>query len=454
MEPGAYEYSVLRGGGCLKKMKKRLWRDSVTADYVKTMYARGDQERKLQEIHRQRILVVLVLFLAVVAAWLYCYFSEPEEDTILSTGGELVRQQDDTNIQLQITGQSEMGNWHKSMTFLMKTRRFSDDEKKELTGNVKAFVLEKLLQNNTSEDRIENALVFITKIPDTDIELHWSFDDTYIRKSGSLIRKNIPEDGVDTDVMLKAAWLNWKKTYHFRFHLIPKPLSAKQQQIRQVKEEVKQALKSHPAEKVVKLPLKIGDMQISYQTPDKGKSFGPVYIVIFGMIMLPFLWKEQQKKQLQEREEQMMTDHPGIVNRIMLLLGAGLTVRGAMERLAKEYEETFQQNKKIRYAYEEICVLSQEMRDGMSEAKALERFGKRCRLLPYLRFSSVIAQNLKKGSEGLLDILQEEAMEAWEQRKQRALQMGEKAGTKLLLPMILMLGLVMALIMIPAFMSM
>lgn len=94
------------------------------------------------------------------------------------------------------------------------------------------------------------------------------------------------------------------------------------------------------------------------------------------------------------------------------------------------------------------------MRDGMSEKKALERFGRRCRLLPYLRFSSVITQNLKKGSEGLLDILEKEAMEALEQRKERALQLGETAGTKLLFPMMLMLGLVMGIIMIPAFMTM
>lgn len=60
---------------------------------------------------------------------------------------------------------------------------------------------------------------------------------------------------------------------------------------------------------------------------------------------------------------------------------------------------------------------------------------------------------MKKGAQGLLEILEKESLEALEQRKALALAQGEKMGTKLLFPMILMLGLVMAMIMVPAFMS-
>ena len=74
--------------------------------------------------------------------------------------------------------------------------------------------------------------------------------------------------------------------------------------------------------------------------------------------------------------------------------------------------------------------------------------------MPYMRFSSIITQNIRKGSEGILNILEQEASQALVERKQEALKRGEVAGTKLLFPMMLMLGLVMAIIMIPAFMTM
>ena len=104
--------------------------------------------------------------------------------------------------------------------------------------------------------------------------------------------------------------------------------------------------------------------------------------------------------------------------------------------------------------YEELCVMNQEMKEGISESQAIQHFGKRCGILPYLRFSSIMTQNIKKGSEGLITILEKESLDALEQRKEMALQLGEKASTKLLFPMMLMLGIVMAVIMVPAFMTM
>ncbi len=42
---------------------------------------------------------------------------------------------------------------------------------------------------------------------------------------------------------------------------------------------------------------------------------------------------------------------------------------------------------------------------------------------------------------------------AFEQRKNMAKRLGEEAGTKLLFPLFLMLGVVMAMIVLPAFLS-
>lgn len=51
-------------------------------------------------------------------------------------------------------------------------------------------------------------------------------------------------------------------------------------------------------------------------------------------------------------------------------------------------------------------------------------------------------------------IFQTEMTDALEQRKNLARRMGEEAGTKLLLPLFLMLGIIMTMIMVPAMMTM
>ena len=67
-----------------------------------------------------------------------------------------------------------------------------------------------------------------------------------------------------------------------------------------------------------------------------------------------------------------------------------------------------------------------------------------------MKFSSLLAQNLKKGSRELLSMLEIETKEAFEERKNQAKRYGEEAGTKLLIPMIMILLVVMIVIMYPA----
>ena len=65
-----------------------------------------------------------------------------------------------------------------------------------------------------------------------------------------------------------------------------------------------------------------------------------------------------------------------------------------------------------------------------------------------------MTQNLRKGTRGLGLLLEQEAADAFEERKNLAKKYGEEAGTKLLLPMMIMFGIVVAVIMVPAMMSM
>ena len=52
-----------------------------------------------------------------------------------------------------------------------------------------------------------------------------------------------------------------------------------------------------------------------------------------------------------------------------------------------------------------------------------------------------VVQNLKKGAKGISEMLRMEAVQALEDRKSRASQLGEEAGARLLIPMLLIMAL-------------
>lgn len=157
-------------------------------------------------------------------------------------------------------------------------------------------------------------------------------------------------------------------------------------------------------------------------------------------------------KQLEQRKKLMQRDYPDIVHKLVLYVGAGMTTRGAFQKIAGDYKQKGEMAP--RPAYEEMLYACRELHSGVSEGVVYEHFGKRTGLQEYVRLGTLLTQNLKKGNSTLLERLKEEADRAGEEKLQSCKRLGEEAGTKLLVPMVLMLVVVMVMIMIPAFSSM
>lgn len=432
-------------------MKKGFRQDDMLCEYVRAVYPRENKEIKLQQMKGQEKGIWIFMAVLILLSVLYCLFLQPEHSLIQEN--EITRLEGDTAFPLEVTAFKDGKEWREEVIIDLNQRKYTEEEMNGLEQRTENYLAGCFPGDNSSLTAVDKPLAMVKSVPDTGVALEWMYDEAYIREDGSLIAPAIPKEGVDTEVSVRAESRNWEKTFTYFLHLMPVKLTEEQQVRNQIKTAVANALTSQETKAVVELPEQIGNMQVQYSEKQE-KSYGLLLVMLLACGCVPFALRERRKKKMEARDEQMMADHPGLVNKIMLLLGAGLTFRKCVERLTEEYERERKRNGGIRYAYEELCILNQEMRDGCSEAIAVERFGKRCRLLPYIRFSTVISQNIKKGAEGILEILEKESMEALEQRKERVLQMGEKAGTKLLFPMMIMLGLVMGIIMIPAFMTM
>lgn len=79
--------------------------------------------------------------------------------------------------------------------------------------------------------------------------------------------------------------------------------------------------------------------------------------------------------------------------------------------------------------------------------------GRRFGLSQYKMLSVLLVQNLRKGNENLLELLEREAAAVTEERKRNAKVQGEEAGIKLLLPMVMQLIVVLIILMVPAFLN-
>lgn len=170
----------------------------------------------------------------------------------------------------------------------------------------------------------------------------------------------------------------------------------------------------------------------------------------FGVAGLLFFMADKDLRDcVAKRRQNMREDYPEIVHKLILYMGAGLTIRNSFQKIADNYLN--KNDKEGGAIYEEIRYLCRELQAGVSESVAYEHLGKRTGVQEYIKLSTLLTQNLKKGSNALLQRLQEEAGNANEVQMQYARKKGEEAETKLLLPMVMMLLVVMLMIMLPAF---
>ncbi len=198
------------------------------------------------------------------------------------------------------------------------------------------------------------------------------------------------------------------------------------------------------------LPESIDGESVIYSYKDEKTSpFVAVILGIIGVIAVLLSDKEQKVKEESLRKTQLQYDYSELVSKLTLLIGAGMTIRGAWERITKDYISCKQ--KKI--AYEEMLISQTQLDNGISEAIVYENFGRRCNTKEYLKLGMLLEQNVKKGTKDLLKLLEQETLTAFEEHKGMARKKGEEAGTKLLIPMIIMLIIVMAIVMTPALMS-
>ena len=151
----------------------------------------------------------------------------------------------------------------------------------------------------------------------------------------------------------------------------------------------------------------------------------------------------------------MLLDHSELLSKLMVYLGAGLTIRGAWQRIAESYQAARKAGlREERPVYEEMLRTLLDMAGGVPEGKAYRDFGQRCRLRPYVKLCALLEQNRKNGGADLRALLSAEMEAAFEERKNAARRRGEEAGTKLLLPLFLMLLVVMVIVILPAMLSM
>ena len=287
---------------------------------------------------------------------------------------------------------------------------------------------------------------------DNNVTVDWNLNNTlYIDYGGKILWDNIGNvDKVSVDIEVTLSLDTYSKTYNIPLTI--NKAGRKKSEI--IDESIEKYIDEYTkSDKEVELMNSINDEEVEFVEKKKKSSIIYIFIgVVMALVLYMIKGKELQDYE-DKRRKQLEIDYVTMVNKITILHSAGMTILAAWDKVISDYEKN-KSTLGMRYAYEEMKYARQKMKNGYSECQAYLDYGKRCGIHSYIKFGNLLEQNIRKGTKGLSEILESEVNDAYEERKALARKKGEEAGTKLLLPMGIMLVISMAIIIIPAFLSM
>lgn len=347
----------------------------------------------------------------------------------------------------------KIGTREEDITVSVSGRQYNDEERKQAFKEAEQKIGILILGENESLDEVRCDLDLITEIPGTGISVSWQADRyDVIDTQGHLQEEKLTEDGTVVKLTATFGYAGEKASCEFYIKVFPPLRSDDEKLMKDLEDSLARSDEKTKTENYMVLPETINGEKIHW---NYGKNTRAAAVLILGTgaaFMLVISDSQRKKEEDKKLARQMQLDYPKIINKFNLYIRSGMTIRRAWFLIAKDYEKK-RGEKNRRKAYEEMVCTMHQIQGGIPEGECYEKYGIRCRISVYRKFGTMLAQNLRKGSGGLTELLGREAEEAFEDRKNLAKKLGEEAGTKLMIPLFLMLIVVFAIVIIPAFFS-
>lgn len=165
-------------------------------------------------------------------------------------------------------------------------------------------------------------------------------------------------------------------------------------------------------------------------------------------IVVPFAMYKDLYTKVKQREQDILIELPELLNRIVLLVGAGETVQRAIIHCVDS------QGDRDHPLYNELRKTAGDWNNGYSFQQSFEQFSRRCGVQEVTIFTTTVLLNFRRGGGDFVLALRDLSHALWEKRKAVSRAKGEQASSKLVFPMVLIFFTIVVMIGAPAFMMM
>lgn len=423
--------------------------ESKTYKRLQQVYTKKDVSREWMEYQGEKYAVILTGMLILLAAGSIAFAAGQKSETLKDYALQRPEYGDSAK-EYSFQVQDEDG-MQEQIHLTLEPQIYSESEVQKKFEAYYAILKNKVRGDNESLQNVRRNLDFEGDPEWDEIDITWSPSDyDLITEDGKVLLDQAQDGDNELSLYLMMSHAQYSRTFEIPI-TVKKYASDVSLSMQSYLENVQ---KNSMEEGVFKLPDTFNGKKVQYVMKQGCESAAGALLLIAAVIFL-LLYRQQAavKEKCARRERQMKADYPEIISKLLILIRAGMPVRSAWIRIVQDYQIQKKRNGKVHFALEEMDAAIKEMNTGISEGQAYLEFGKRCEQHLYLKLGSLLEQNLKKGSYGIAALLESERIQALEERRRQVRSEGELAGTKLMMPMMVLFALVLMIIMVPSLMS-
>ena len=324
----------------------------------------------------------------------------------------------------------------------------ADQKIKLLSEELQTYIL----GQNESLERIERDLYLPEYVDGYPFELYWeSGNEKLIDSLGVVNRKGLKEDQL-VELAVTFYYKEWMWEERFAVLLLKEVLTPEEQYTRDLEQLLKEAEESNRESKEWKLPEFFERETLQYQKEQDDHTV--LFLVLLTIVAGCAVWigKDQDICNMRnKRKELFQREYVTFVESLSLYISAGINLQTALQFCTSDYIKRTSEDNVLRIS---LIEYQKDIRNGMSFWEAMQRLVTTADDLSYRKLAGLLNQGILNGAQGLAVLLEKEVIKIREEKRRQSKVAGEKVSTALIAPMMLQLGVVIALIMIPAFSGM
>ncbi|MCR4717137.1 MAG: hypothetical protein K5656_08145 [Lachnospiraceae bacterium] len=428
---------------CFSYIEKYIKRDSYILSTKKKLSVKNDDAIYEWWIKRVKLLIknaaMVVIVLGMLGIVLELTYKTDKSDKIILDRADYG--QDEINYDLNAC--YEDGSTEE-IKVKVSPREYSQNELEAYIDDAFKKGFKIALNENESFDMIQGPLKLVDSIDNNPARLSWELDSDSVFDSNGELLSEITETKLES-IRLIVRLQGVEKLQSMDIVIYPEIMTKEEMRSANLVNEISQIDASNKTKKSIAIPKAIKGVRLNKEDEKKNSSY--IFLLIIIFIFLLYM-KERQDVSNEEklRKEILISEYPELINKLVLYIGAGNTIKSSFIRISEEED-------KSNPLYMELSAMVNEINAGVSEEKCYEKTGKRLKEQCYIRMFNLLLQNLSKGSSFVMTALKNERLKALKAKRDYAKKKGEEASTKLLFPMILLLLVSMIIVMLPALLS-